>query len=198
MMRPMLHRLFPALLAATVSTAALAQTTAPAAMPAPAPSLAPAPTSALKGLADTGAPIDFDAARIEVLDAQNQAILTGAVVIRQAKLTLNADTVKVLYSRKGGGSPEMQRLDARGNVKLVSPTERATSRTAIYDVSARLITMAGDVVLDRGGSTLRGQRLVLDLNSGRTSFDGNGAAATPGVPSGRVTGRFLVPDRKTK
>jgi lipopolysaccharide export system protein LptA len=151
-----------------------------------------AQVSALKGL-DTSAPIDVDAARIEIQDAANQAVFTGDVVIRQGKLTLNADTVKVLYTRKSG-DPEMQRLDARGNVRLVSPTERATANTGIYDVDGRLITMTGNVMLDRGGSKLQGERLVLNLATGQSSFDarGPGPAATPG----RVTGRFLVPARK--
>ncbi len=154
-----------------------------------------AQTSALKGL-DTSGPIDVDAARIEIQDAANQAVFSGDVVIRQGKMTLTADSVKVLYTRKSG-SPEMQRLDARGNVKLVSPTERATGNTGIYDVAAKIITMVGNVTLDRGGSNLKGQRLVLNLVSGLTSFDGRsgGTAATPGTAPGRVSGRFLVPTR---
>lgn len=161
------------------------------------PSLAQ--TSALKGL-DTSGPIDVDAARIEIQDAANQAVFSGAVIIRQGKLTLNADSVKILYTRTSAGGPEMQRLDARGSVRLVSPTERATANAAIYDVNAKIITMVGDVVLDRGGSNLKGQRLVLNLVSGQTSFDGRsgGTAAAAGTTAGRVTGRFLVPQRGTK
>jgi lipopolysaccharide export system protein LptA len=147
-------------------------------------------TSALKGL-DTGAPIDVDANRIEIRDASNQAIFTGAVIIRQARLTLNAERVTVSYIREGE-NPEMQRLDARGAVKLVSPSETVTSTSAVYDVPGRIITMIGNVVLNRQGSVLNGQRLVLDLASGRTSFDGRTAANQ----GGRVTGRFLVPEKK--
>jgi len=146
--------------------------------------------SALKGL-DTGAPIDVDANRIEIRDTSNQAIFTGAVVIRQARLTLNAERVTVSYIREGE-NPQMQRLDARGAVKLVSPSETVTSQTAIYDVPRKVITMLGNVVLDRQGSVLNGQRLVLDLASGRTSFDGRSATSQ----GGRVTGRFLVPEKK--
>jgi lipopolysaccharide export system protein LptA len=155
-----------------------------------------AQTSALKGL-DTGAPIDVDAARIEIQDNANQAVFSGAVVIRQGKLTLKADTVKILYSRKGDASPEMQRLDARGNVQLVSPSERATANTGIYDVPARIITLIGNVTLDRGGSKLKGERLVLNLVTGQTSFDGRGGgtAGRPGTSPGRVTGTFTVPAR---
>jgi lipopolysaccharide export system protein LptA len=153
-----------------------------------------AQVSALKGL-DTSAPIDVDAARIEIQDSANQAVFSGDVVIRQGKLTLYADTVKVLYSRNGNDT-EMQRLDARGNVRLVSPSEKATGNIGIYDVKGQIITMTGNVTLDRGGSNLQGQRLVLNLATGQSSFDARGgAAAKPGVPAGRVTGRFTVPQR---
>jgi lipopolysaccharide export system protein LptA len=94
----------------------------------------------------------------------------------------------------------MQRLDARGNVRLISPSESATGNTGIYDVSAKIVTLVGNVTLDRGGSNLKGQRLVLNLVSGQTSFDGRsgGTAATPGATPGRVTGRFVVPQRTPK
>ena len=155
-----------------------------------------AQTSALKGL-DTGAPIDVDAARIEIQDNANQAVFSGAVVIRQGRMTLYADSVKILYSRSGNASPEMQRLDARGNVRLVTPSERATGNTGIYDVPNKLITLVGNVTLDRAGTKLQGQRLVINLVSGQTSFDGRGGTATtPGAKPGRVTGTFTVPSKK--
>lgn len=160
---------------------------------------AAAQTSALKGH-DTDAPIDFDAARIEVRDKDQQASLSGDVKIRQGDLTLDADTVKLFYLRSAGPNPAIQRLDARGNVRLTSPSERATGRTGVYDVTARLITLIGDVVLTRGDSQLRGNRLAIDLTSGRSTLDGRSGAATPGVPSssGRVSGRFVVPPRGAK
>jgi lipopolysaccharide export system protein LptA len=156
-----------------------------------APLPAAAQVSALKGL-DTSAPIDVDAARIEIQDAANQAVFSGDVVIRQGKLTLYADSVKVLYTRKSG-DPQMQRLDARGNVRLVSPTEKASANVGIYDVDGRIITLTGNVTLDRGGSKLKGERLVLNLVTGQSSFDARG---TGGTTPGRVTGRFVVPQRK--
>jgi lipopolysaccharide export system protein LptA len=176
MHRPALTALLvTALLGAALPTAAVAQTR----------------TSALAGQ-DTGAPIDIDADRIEIRDEISQAVFIGGVIIRQGRLTLNADRVTILYTRVGE-NPEMQRLDARGNVKLVSPSETITAANAIYDVPARLITMLGNVVLNRQGSNLNGQRLVLNLSSGATSFDARSASQ----PGGRVTGRFIVPERAT-
>lgn len=155
--------------------------------------------SALKGH-NTDAPIDFDAARIEVMDKTNQALLTGNVKIRQAEMTLDADSVKIFYLRPKTGDPQVKRLDAQGNVVLTSPTEKARGRYGIYDVTTRQVTMIGDVVLDRGESVLRGQRLAIDLDTGRATLDGAGTGGKSGSASsgGRVSGRFVVPPRDGK
>ncbi len=156
-----------------------------------------AQTSALRGH-NTDAPIDFDAARIEVRDKDDQALLTGDVKIRQADMTLDADSVKIFYLRPKVGEPSVKRLDAQGNVRLTSPSEKASGRYGIYDVEQKQITLIGDVVLNRGESQLRGQRLAIDLESGRSTLDGaasgGGKSGTPAT-SGRVSGRFVVPPR---
>ena len=156
--------------------------------------------SALKNH-NTDAPLDVDAKSIDVLDAKGQAVWSGDVRITQGDMKLNADTVTVFYSRaKKGGNPVIDRLDAQNNVKLVTPSETATGRYGIYDVGRKTITMVGNVTLSHGDSVLHGQRLAIDLESGRSKLDGAGTGpATPGVAatsSGRVTGRFVVPARK--
>ena len=149
-------------------------------------------SSALRGL-DNKAPIDVDADRIDVLDQQNQAIFTGNVRVRQGNLTLEADRIKVAYSRPAKGDPVIQRLDADGNVRLATPSERATSRFGIYDVDKRILTLIGNVVLTQGTTKVQGNRLTIDLASGRSTLDGK---TSSGQPGSRVSGRFAVPDRK--
>ncbi len=150
---------------------------------------------------NTDAPLDVDAKSIDVLDAKGQAIWSGDVRITQGDMKLNADTVTVFYSRaKKGGNPVIDRLDAQDNVKLVTLSETATGRYGIYDVGRKTITMVGNVTLSHGDSVLHGQRLAIDLESGRSKLDGAGTGPTaPGVSAttgGRVTGRFVVPARK--
>ncbi len=152
-------------------------------------------TSALRGL-DTKAPIDVDADRIDVLDQQNQAIFTGNVRVRQANLTMEANRIKIAYVRPAGskgGDPIIQRLDADGNVRLATPTERATGRFGIYDVDKRILTLIGDVALTQGTTKVNGNRLTIDLASGRSTLDGR---TSTGQPGSRVSGRFAVPERK--
>lgn len=141
---------------------------------------------------DTNAPIDVDAGRVEWRNQDKLAIWSGGVKATQGKLTLEAETMRVATKPKGE-SLQILRMDADGNVRLTSPSERAQSRSAIYDVERRLITMIGDVVLNQGQSVLRGQRMVVNLTSGLTTLDpGRSAAGT----AGRVTGRFVVPERQ--
>ncbi len=150
---------------------------------------------------NSNAPLDVDAKAIDVLDANGKAVFTGDVRVTQGDMKLNADTVTAFYSRgKKGGSPEIERIDAQNNVRLVTPTETASGRYGIYDVVRKTITLVGGVTLTQnGGSDLHGQRLSIDLDSGRARLDG--AATGPAAPSttpgdgGRVTGHFVVPQR---
>lgn len=138
---------------------------------------------------DSTAPIDVDAARIDIEDNSNEAIFSGAVVIRQGSLTLNADRVRISYAKDASGNPQVQRLDALGNVRLRQDSMRATANSGIYDLNSRLVTLLGNVQVDRPGDKLQGARVVWNLNTRSIGFDNRSAAN----PSGRVTGRFTVP-----
>ena len=148
--------------------------------------------SALKGL-DSKAPIDVDADRIDVLDQENQAVFSGNVRVRQANLTLESNRMQVAYTRPASGDPVVQRIDADGNVRITTPSERATARFGIYDVDKRLLTLVGGVVLVQGTTRIEGNRLVIDINSGRSTLDGQ---SSTGQPGSRVSGRFAVPERQ--
>lgn len=150
---------------------------------------------------NTNAPVDVEADRIEVQDRADRAIFAGNVNVTQGDLKLNAARLTVAYAdRSGGGGIQIQRLDAAGGVTVRSPSETARGEFAIYDLNRRQITMLGGVVLEQGPNTVRGGRLVIDLDSGRAVVDGAAAASAPGTTTtgrgGRVTGRFSVPQRK--
>ncbi len=148
------------------------------------------PVSALKGH-DADAPIDVAADRIEVQDRSDRAVFAGNVHVRQASLTLDTSRLTVAYS--SGGGIQIRRLDASGGVTVKIPSETARGNFGIYDLDRKLITLVGAVQLNRGGSQINGQRLTIDLNTGRAVVDGGPAGI--GQSGGRVTGRFTVPRR---
>jgi len=152
--------------------------------------LAQESVSALKGH-NPDAPIDVAADRIEVQDRSDRAVFAGNVHVRQAALTLDTERLTVAYT--SGGGVQIRRLDASGGVTVKSPSETARGTFGIYDLDRKLITLIGAVQLNRGGSQINGQRLTIDLDSGRAVVDGGPAGV--GQSGGRVTGHFTVPKR---
>jgi lipopolysaccharide export system protein LptA len=142
---------------------------------------------------DTNAPVDIGADRGEIDDRANRVHITGNVDVRQARLRLQAQRVTIAYA--GGGGNQIERIDAGGGVILTSPSETIRGNTAIYDLRNKIITLLGNVSLQNPDGRVNGGRLVYDLRSGRAVMDGG----TPGAPgsasptTGRVTGRFTVP-----
>lgn len=149
------------------------------------------------------ADVFFDADRIEVQDRADRAILSGNVRVRQGPLTLSAARLTVAYAKAGDsnrGGVDVERLDATGGVVVTSATETARGDIAIYDLTRRIITMLGDVTLVQRQNELRGGRLVIDLNTGRSVVDGRSIAGAPDGAigtggNGRVSGRFTVAPR---
>jgi lipopolysaccharide export system protein LptA len=151
--------------------------------------------SALKGH-NSNAPIDLSADRLEVQDRADRAIFAGNVHVKQDELTLDTTRLTVAYSggAQTAGGVQIRRLDAAGGVTVRSPSEVAKGDFGIYDLDKKLITLIGTVQLNRGDNQLNGSRLVIDLDSGRAVVDGG----PPGVnqSGGRVTGHFMVPQKK--
>ena len=149
------------------------------------------PVSALKGH-DSNAPVDVAADRIEVQDRADRAVFVGNVRAKQGALTLDTARLTIAYS-SGGEGIQIQRLDASGGVVVKSPSENARGDFAVYDLDRKLITLVGNVRLNRGESQILGSRLVIDLNSGRAVIDGGPAGVAQS--GGRVRGHFTVPKR---
>jgi len=156
--------------------------------------------AAAQGLSgfNSDAPVNYAADRIELQDRQSRVVLSGNVDISQGDLRLRAARTTVAYS--DAGSLKIQRLDATGGVVVTRGSETARGDVAIYDFNRRIITLAGNVALNRASDSLNGGRLVIDLNSGVSSVDGrsggsSSALGSSGGGGGRVTGSFTVPKR---
>lgn len=155
-----------------------------------------APAQVIRGH-NSNAPIDFSAGQMELQDKSDRVILSGGVVATQAGLTIRSARLTGAYSNSG--KIDVNRIDAIGGVVITKDDLRAVSNAAVYDVNSALITLIGDVRLTQGANRLNGGRIVIDLNAGRSTITGSNAPMRPGdagqQSSGRVTGRFTVPQR---
>jgi lipopolysaccharide export system protein LptA len=59
--------------------------------------------------------------------------------------------------------------------------QKASGDSGIFDMQGNTVTLIGNVIVTRGTDVLRGQRLFVDLGSGRTTLDSG---------PGRVEGLF--------
>jgi len=134
--------------------------------------------------ANTDAPIDIEADVLEVDDKQKQAVFKGNVVARQAGFSLKAKELAVYYAGQpsgditsanadaGGANGRIRRIEAKGKVLVTTNDDQsATSEWANFDVEQQVVTIGGNVVLSQGENVLRGDRLVIDLQSGKSRFE---------------------------
>ena len=120
---------------------------------------------------DGDAPVEVQADELTVDQATGRATLTGNVVIAQGELRLSADVVTVDYATTDGRR-RIERLNATGDVLVVSGEDAAEGQEAVYTLGTSDILLTGDVVVTQDGNVLAGDRLAIDLDSGSGTVTG--------------------------
>lgn len=146
-----------------------------AALPAAAP--AQETDIAFGGLTqDTSLPVEVQADRLSVNNADGTAVFSGNVLVAQGDMRLAAAEVRVEYAP---GGKSIARLVATGGVTIANLADAAEAREADYSIDSGIIVMTGDVLLTQGASAMSGQKLTINLKTGT------------GTMEGRVTTTFL-------
>ncbi|BBF94140.1 LptA/OstA family protein [Blastochloris tepida] len=96
---------------------------------------------------------------------------------------------------KAGGESvaprQIKRLEATGGVIVSTQEQTATGDTGLFEMATNTVTLSGNVVLTQGPNVLRGERLIVDLNSGVSRIEaGKGG-------TGRVQGLFVPGSEKS-
>ena len=162
---------------------------------------------------DLNAPIDVEAATLDVYDRKHNAIYTGNVIAKQGEFVVRTELMTAFYTgetglaagapataappkSKGPGTPgagnaELKRIEARNGVVVTGRDgQQATGKWADFDVKANTVVMGGDVVVSQGKQIVRapdGMRLVMELATGITRFEpepGSAAAVASATSAG--------------
>lgn len=118
---------------------------------------------------DPSAPVEVTADALDVNQENGSALFKGNVKIGQGEMRLSANTVLVIYSDGGGG---IQRLEAVGDVVLVSGPDAAQAARADYSVSTGVVVMTGDVLLTQGANALTSDKMTVNLSDGTARMVG--------------------------
>ena len=132
-------------------------------------------------------PIQIEARELEVEDKTNSATFKGDVVVSQGETRLKTQRLRVYYDGSASGAVQQRisRLEASGRVYISAKDQTATGDQASFDMNRQLMVMTGkEVVLSQGPNVVVGNRLTVDLKTGKANLQGNTSAGSSG--SGRV------------
>ena len=118
---------------------------------------------------DTSQPVEVTADGLNVNQEDGSALFEGNVLIMQGDMRLSADSVLVINKGEGSG---IERLEARGNVLLVSGEDAAEAGEADYAIDSGTVEMRGDVLLTQGTRTLGAERMLVNLATGNATLSG--------------------------
>lgn len=108
---------------------------------------------------------DFDAHSIT---------FTGNVEVRQADVTLTADTIVAFF---GQTAQEIKTIVAEGHVRVQKGEKVATGDKAVYSRKEGTITVEGNPKLTQGNDYLQGERIILFLERNQMEVQGRVKAA---------------------
>jgi lipopolysaccharide export system protein LptA len=121
--------------------------------------------------------VSYSADNLEYFDSERRLVLVGDVDIVQNDARLRADRITLFFSASSGGagqgglgSGDIERMIAEGEVYYVRPAQSARGNRAVYEVSQDSVTFTGNVVVASDENVIRGETLVLQIGSRRTTI----------------------------
>lgn len=118
-------------------------------------------------------PIEVNAGSLEISekDKQRISVFSGNVVVRRGNTTLKADKITLYSDANASSAQGFTRIEASGNVFVSSGPQTVTGKTAVVDMTTRVITVSGGVVLSQGSNVITGSRLVVNLATGQARVE---------------------------
>lgn len=104
--------------------------------------------------------------------------------------TLKADTLTAFMKDNAQGKRVLDRLEATGNVVIITPTETLSGQKGIYNASTNMAEITGNVQIKRGPNILEGTKADVNLTTNVSRMFGGGNAKT------RVRGVFYPNSEK--
>jgi lipopolysaccharide export system protein LptA len=142
------------------------------------------PQNALQGFAQNrDQPVRIRSAALEIREKDKLATFSGEVHVLNGDTELRCATLTVFYNddpsarktkaadRASGGERQIGRIEAKGGVTVVQKDQNAVGDAAIFNAREDTVTLVGNVVVTRGGTVMRGQRLTVHLASGVSKMD---------------------------
>jgi len=130
--------------------------------------------------------LDFDYKRMV-------AAFTGDVVVTDPEVKIKTDKLTMAFDEER----EVKLVTCNGNVKVWYEDKTASAKQAVYQARKGEIELLGDAVLNRGGDTIKGDRIVFNLYNETMICEPGFLVVTPGDKNDDGLKRLVpVPEKK--
>ena len=119
----------------------------------------------LNSLANDVIPVDIIADEMQWNDDQKIAYAIGNAIATQGEKKISANKL-IVHLDQEEDTNEIILIEAEGNVIFTNKKEVATGKIAKYDFIKNNIIIEDTVTLKRDDSIMKGELLVMDLNTG--------------------------------
>ena len=115
------------------------------------------------------APLKVNADKMFIDKIALEGGLSGSVSINQGPLNFKADQMEFTFTNNTS-MPVIKNLYASNGVVISNQDMTATGNNASYSVSNNEIILLGNVTVKNNYTTLKGNKLLIDLKSGAINF----------------------------
>lgn len=127
--------------------------------------------------------------RMEYYPDARQAKAIGNAKVVRAEDTLSANVITATFrdgnapSNNTAATGNLDRIDAEGNVVIVTPTETLRGNRGVYRAATNTAEITGNVKIERGPNIIEGQRAEVNLTTNISKMFGgeNGTGRVRGV-----------------
>jgi lipopolysaccharide export system protein LptA len=131
----------------------------------------PAPAQMVGEFKGERGPVRINSQQLEA-DYQAKVItFIGDVVARQKEFTLYADRLFLFLDEAG---EEIQKILARGNVRMVQDNRKATCHEAIYYHREGIVVLQGEPVVREGDNWVSGKRIIYYIDEQKSVAESEG------------------------
>lgn len=163
------------------------------------------------------APVQIEAATLEVQDKSKTATFSGNVQVVQGDTTMRCRSLVVFYGQEVGigeatagattgstakstiggakGAQSIRRIEARGAVTVLTKDQSASGDLGIYDLKTKTITLSGNVVVSQGQNVIHGERVVVDTETGNARVESGGSGAGANAAGGGRVRALIQPGK---
>jgi len=162
------------------------------------------------------APVQIEAATLEVHDKTKTATFSGNVQVVQGDTTMRCRSLVVFYGQEVGigestgeatasagkspsggtkGAQNIRRIEARGGVTVLTKDQSASGDLGIYDLKTKTITLSGNVVVSQGQNVIHGERVVVDTETGNARVESAGSGAGANAAGGGRVRALIQPGK---